>query len=161
MGKTTLLEEFSCQLFISDVDGVLTDGKIYLGPQEELFKVFNARDGLGIVKALQKGLSIALITGRESEITAKRAQELGIKYVYQNIQDKAPVVRGLCHEIGVSLDRTAYIGDDLNDLPALKIVGLPLAVRDAASEVKTVATYVTQNRGGEGAVREVLNKLCL
>lgn len=154
-----VLQNFDCGLFISDVDGVLTDGRLYYGEAGELFKVFNARDGLGLIKARERGLKTALITGRKSKITEIRARELEINFVYQGIEDKARIVRGICCETGIAPARTAYLGDDTNDLPALEIVGLPLAVQDAVEEVKQAASYITRRRGGSGAVREVLDCL--
>lgn len=159
MSDVEVLLNFDCDLFISDVDGVLTDGRLYYGEKGELFKVFNARDGLGLVRARERGLKTALVTGRKSKITEIRARELGINFVYQGIEDKARTVRGICYETGIDPARAAYLGDDLNDLPALNIVGLPLAVQDAVEEVQKSASYITRRPGGSGAVREVLDYL--
>lgn len=144
------------KLFISDVDGVLTDGKIILGNNGEEFKSFHARDGMGITRALERGLQIALITGRSSEIVKTRALELGIEEVYQGIKDKIAILQKLKNKYQIDYPEIAYIGDDLNDLPVLKLVGFSISVADAVKEVKSSVDYITDKKGGKGAVREAL-----
>lgn len=144
------------KLFITDVDGVLTDGSIILGIDNQEYKVFHAQDGLGINLAQKAGLTIAIITGRYSEAVETRAKELNIVHLYQKAKNKKEVLNQLLNELKLTKKETAYIGDDLNDLPILGEVGLKLAVANAVPEVKEQVDYVTQKEGGQGAVREAL-----
>ena len=144
------------KLFITDVDGVLTDGRIVLGNDGEELKFFHVHDGLGIKLAQKAGIKTAIITGRESKLVARRAGELEISEVHQNIKDKLAVFDDLLAKYGISEENVAYIGDDLNDLPILKRVGLPLTVANGVQKVKDTADYVTEKAGGQGAVREVI-----
>lgn len=147
------------QLLGLDVDGVLTDGSIIIGQDGELSKHFDARDGMGISLALRHGIQIALITGRHSEIVLHRAMELGISSVYENVTDKAAVLVKAARELGVSLEATAFMGDDLNDLPAFGQAALSFAPADAAEEVRNQAKYTASASGGHGAVREVIEAI--
>ncbi|MDA8090210.1 MAG: HAD-IIIA family hydrolase [Nitrospiraceae bacterium] len=142
------------KLLIFDVDGVLTDGGIILDGDNNEYKKFDVRDGHGI-KLLQKaGIEVALITGRYSKVVEKRAKELGIKEVYQRCLEKAPVYEGLLAKLGVSAKETAYLGDDVVDIPILRRAGLPVAVADAHEEAKKYALMITKAKGGRGAARE-------
>lgn len=145
------------KLFIMDVDGTLTDGKIYIGPQGEVFKAFNTKDGLGIKRLREKGIIPVIITGRSSEIVVARAKELGIDEIYQGIKDKLAVYRHLVDKYKVNDEEVAFIGDDLNDLPLLNKVGLSFGVADAVEAVRAAVDYVTKQKGGEGAVREAID----
>lgn len=145
------------KLFIMDVDGTLTDGKIYIGPQGEVFKAFNTKDGLGIKRLREKGIIPVIITGRNSEIVVARAKELGIDEIYQGIKDKLEVYRHLVDKYKVNDEEVAFIGDDLNDLPLLNKVGLSFGVADAVEAVRAAVDYVTKQKGGEGAVREAID----
>jgi len=123
------------KLLILDVDGVLTDGTIWIDDQSQEKKGFNAKDGFGL-KCLQKGgIEVAIITGRQSEVVAHRARELGIQEVYQKVVDKRDPFYKILAEKGLNKDQVCYIGDDLPDLPLLKQVGLSVTVADAAREV--------------------------
>lgn len=144
------------KIFITDVDGVLTDGRIILGSGGLELKAFHAQDGLGLHLAKKSGLKIAVITGRYSEAVERRGRELDFDYVFQGVTDKKSVLREILNKEGLTLDETAYIGDDLNDLPILKLVGVRLAVGNAAVEVKESADYITRKEGGQGAVREAV-----
>lgn len=143
------------KLLACDVDGVLTDGSITYGDGDLALKTFNVKDGLGIVLAGESGLPVVLITGRTSAAVARRAKELRVQ-VYQGVMDKDAQLRRVAADAGVALDDVAYIGDDLNDLPALRIAGLPVAVADAAADVRAQAAYTTHHPGGRGAVREIV-----
>ncbi len=143
------------KLLVLDVDGVMTDGSIYLDAEQELFKSFNAKDGMGISCAVRCGLQVAIITGRCSPIIRKRARELGIGAVYENVKEKRSALAELLQKYNLSLNETAYIGDDLNDLPVLTQVGLACAPADAAEEVKQVCNFVAEKNGGCGAVRQI------
>ena len=140
------------KLLVLDVDGVMTDGSIYLDAEQELFKSFNAKDGMGISCAIRCGLQVAIITGRCSPIIRRRARELGIVEVCENVKEKRSALAELLQKYNLSLNETAYVGDDLNDLPVLTQVGLACAPADAVEEVKQVCHFVAEKKGGCGAV---------
>lgn len=144
------------KLLVLDVDGVLTSGQIIFGPQGELMKKFHAQDGLGITLAHKAGLKIAIITGRESQMVHLRSAELNISDVYQGSMNKIQALDELMAKYDLTHEQVAYAGDDLNDLPVMIRVGLPCAVANAAPEVKQNAQLITQQTGGNGAVREVI-----
>jgi len=147
------------KLLALDVDGVLTDGSINIGNDGELFKAFNAKDGLGISVAQREGLRIAIITGRKSSIIHKRAEELGITLLREGVKDKYAELLRLQKELSLNKDEIAYMGDDLNDLPAFKAAGLSFAPADACEEVVKHADVVVHHNGGKGAVRESIELL--
>lgn len=142
------------RLLVLDVDGTLTDGAIYMGPEGEVCKRFSARDGLGLKMLQAAGVEVAILTGRESRIVCNRAAELGIARVVQGISEKPAALRQLAAQAGVPLAETAYMGDDLNDLAALKLCGLRACPADAAPEVRAVCQFVATAPGGQGAVRQ-------
>ena len=144
---------------VLDVDGVMTDGKLTFLPNHEETKTFHVRDGLGIQLVLAAGLHVAVISGRESNLVARRCQELGVTVLLQGIQDKVEAVERLRDRLDVTLDGMAYVGDDLPDLPAFHRVGLAFAVADAATEVRQAAHVVLRTNGGQGAVREACERL--
>ncbi len=144
------------RLVIFDVDGVMTDGGIYTGREGELYKPFFCRDGLGITLAHRAGLKTAIITGRSSECTAKRAEELHISAVWQGHLNKRGAYNELKEKFGLRDEEIAYIGDDLIDLPVMLQVGFPAAVADAVPEVRARSVMVSGLPGGRGAVREIL-----
>jgi len=143
-------------LIIFDVDGVLTDGGIIFGTGDLEIKSFNVRDGHGIKIAKRSGLEVAFVTGRSSEIVARRAQDLGVELVYQKIWDKKVVWADLLEKLALSPERVAVIGDDVVDIPLLRRAGVGFAVPDAPEEVRRHAHYVTRQRGGKGAAREIV-----
>jgi N-acylneuraminate cytidylyltransferase len=143
------------RLLCVDVDGVLTDAGMYYGPDGEVLKKFNTRDGMGLARVREAGVTLAIISGEDSAIVHARAAKLNIEDVFSGVSNKLEVVQDLCARRQVDLGEVAYIGDDLNDLSAMQCVGLACAVADAAEPVIAVAHYVTQRRGGDGAVREV------
>lgn len=142
------------KLLALDVDGVLTDGSIYYGNAGEEIKAFSIKDGLGIKLLQRAGIRVAIITGRESAIVARRAAELGIEHVIQGREDKLVALQSLCSELQLELSQCAYMGDDLPDLAAVRAAGLGLSVEDAAAPVRKAAVWVSSCRGGAGAVRE-------
>jgi 3-deoxy-D-manno-octulosonate 8-phosphate phosphatase (KDO 8-P phosphatase) len=153
----TLLERArKTRLLIMDVDGVLTDGRIIQDGHGHELKVFDVKDGHGIVMAHRAKLRTALISGRESETIRRRAEELGIELVFQKIWNKLEVYEKILVDTELTHDEVAYIGDDLIDIPLLRRVGLAVAVADAVDEVKAAAHLITQRPGGQGAVREVI-----
>ena len=143
------------QLVVFDVDGVLTDGSLILGENGEEYKVFNAHDGLGLVMLRDAGIEIAVISARSTPIVEKRMAALGIEYVYQGQSNKSEVLQGLMKKLDLGQQQTAFVGDDLVDLRAMKLAGLALAVANARPEVKQHAHWVSDSAGGKGAVREV------
>jgi 3-deoxy-D-manno-octulosonate 8-phosphate phosphatase (KDO 8-P phosphatase) len=147
------------KLLVLDVDGVLTDGRLYYGARGESLKVFNVKDGHGIKQVLAAGISIAIISGRKSPIVARRARELGIRHVAQGVSDKFAVLAKLGKTLNVPLEHCACVGDDSPDVPMLHAAGLAIAVADAHSDARAVADLVTAHAGGQGAVREVCDWL--
>ncbi len=143
------------KLVVFDVDGVLTDGKLYLGENGNEYKAFNSRDGLGLVMLKNAGFHVAVITGRASQIVSDRMGALGINYIYQGQENKHDALMDLLEKLDLSPEESAYLGDDLIDLPAMNHVGLSIAVNDAHPFVIKSAHAVTENRGGKGAAREV------
>jgi 3-deoxy-D-manno-octulosonate 8-phosphate phosphatase (KDO 8-P phosphatase) len=149
----------SIQMLVLDVDGVLTDGRLYFDNAGNEMKAFNTRDGLGM-KVLQKsGIEVAIITGRTSKIVARRMDQLGIKHVYQGCEDKLTAFTHLMEITGLQADQICFAGDDWIDLPVLTRVGLAMTVADADEYVKDHVHCITQRKGGEGAVREICNLL--
>jgi 3-deoxy-D-manno-octulosonate 8-phosphate phosphatase (KDO 8-P phosphatase) len=146
------------KLLAMDVDGVLTDGSMILGSKGEV-KVFDAHDGLGITLALESGLEIAWITGNNSESVAKRAEALGVTNLFLGARYKSVAIGEIARQKGLKLTEIAYIGDDLNDLPALEAVGAAFAVANASAEAKAAADFVTDKSGGHGAVREAIEMI--
>ena len=142
------------KLLIFDVDGVLTDGGIILDGAEGEYKKFNVRDGHGIKLLQRAGIDVALITGRYSRVVEKRASELGIREVYQRCIDKAPAYEALLEKLGLPAMETAYVGDDVVDIPILMRAGLPVAVADAHEEAKRHSLMITKAKGGCGAAME-------
>lgn len=148
------------QLIVLDVDGVLTDGGLFYGPDGEALKRFDVKDGHGIVMARLAGLPAAVITARTSSIIEVRGKELGFKAIYQGRKMKGPALLELCNELTVAPANCAYMGDDTNDLHPMSLVGLPACPADAVPEVRSAAKFIAKNPGGHGAVRELF-ELCL
>ncbi|WP_019551886.1 KdsC family phosphatase [Propionispira raffinosivorans] len=147
------------KLLILDVDGVLTDGKLIIGPSGEFCKTFHVHDGLGIALSKKFGLKTAIITGRTSKMVEFRANELKIDALYQGQSNKVHALDKLQQEFHVNLDEIAYVGDDLIDLPVMTRVGLACAVPNAVCEVKARSHYITAAHGGHGAVRQVIEMI--
>jgi YrbI family 3-deoxy-D-manno-octulosonate 8-phosphate phosphatase len=147
------------RLILSDVDGVLTDGKVVFDNQGIEIKRFHIRDGMGIALWQQAGHRFGIITGRTSQIVKLRAAELGIEIVRQGFDDKLPVMQQILQQLELSVEETCYVGDDLPDLAPVRHAGVGVAVADAAAELRDAADYVTQLGGGQGAVREVVERV--
>lgn len=147
------------KLLALDVDGVLTDGGLYYSNSGEELKKFNVKDGQGIKLVMQSGVEVAIISANNSAATLHRARKLGIERAFVGIENKLATLEKICQELNLPLDRVAYVGDDLNDLPVLQAVGCPLTVADAIPENKASAVYVTKSKGGQGCVREICNLL--
>jgi len=153
MNKANLAD---IQMLVTDVDGVLTDGNIIINADGSESKFFSVVDGHGIKMWQRAGLKIAFLSGRISEATKHRAEQLNLDYCLQGCQEKLPALQKLLTKASLSPKQIAYIGDDLLDLPAMKHAGFAAAVADAVDEVKQCADYVTTVAGGSGAVREVI-----
>jgi 3-deoxy-D-manno-octulosonate 8-phosphate phosphatase (KDO 8-P phosphatase) len=149
----------SVQLLVLDVDGVLTDGRIYLTERGEELKVFDVRDGSGIVAVRAAGIHVAIISGRRAAAVDRRARELGIDSVKQGVPDKGAEIDALIAALGVDSAQVACVGDDTVDLPMFARCGLSVAVADAHDDVIARADWVTKRPGGRGAVREVCDLL--
>lgn len=148
------------KLLLMDCDGVLTDGRLYFSAAGEELKVFHVRDGQGLVRWRRAGFRSGIISGRGAgEIIRKRAEEIGIDFVRTSSPDKVADLIEILKEAGVEPGETAFVGDDIGDLEAMKLVGLPIAVGDAVDEVKQAAVYITKANGGTGAIREVTDLL--
>lgn len=149
----------SIRLLILDVDGVLTDGSLFISDDGRETKRFNVRDGLGIKMWMGLGLEIAVVSGRKSDATTARMAELGITRVEQGAPDKLASLRRLCDELGIDKVQIACMGDDLPDLPPMREAGCAIAVADGDRRVRECANYVTRASGGQGAVREAIEYL--
>ncbi len=147
------------QLLVLDVDGVLTDGRLFYGARGEVLKAFNVKDGHGIRQVTEAGITVAIISGRKSAAVARRARELGIRHVTQGAKDKVAALTRLAKSRSIALEHCACVGDDTPDAPMLQLAGLAIAVADAHRDALAVADLVTTLPGGLGAVREVCDWL--
>ena len=152
----TLVERaHDIRLLVLDVDGVLTDGRLYFSARGEQTKCFHVRDGAGIKQVLKAGLQVAVISGRQSKAVDKRMSDLGVTWIRQGVEDKLTALRELLDLTNLTPQAVASVGDDVPDLPLLEVARLAVAVSDAHPSVKSRAHYITQLPGGLGAVREV------
>jgi 3-deoxy-D-manno-octulosonate 8-phosphate phosphatase (KDO 8-P phosphatase) len=151
LGKITLI--------VLDVDGTMTDGGIYIDETGVESKKFNVKDGLGIKLAREAGIEFLMLTGRKSPCVEKRAAELGVKYLAQGIADKRAYLEEFAAVHKLSREHIAYIGDDLNDLPAMRCAGVAACPQDAAPQVREYCGIVLRQEGGKGAVREFIEKI--
>lgn len=154
MSFTTVCEKI--ELILSDVDGVMTDGGIHLVDDGRQMIVFHIRDGMGIRLWREAGKRIGIVSGRDLEAVRRRASDLKLDVVRLGIDDKLPAVDAIAAELGLSREQICYVGDDLLDLRVIQAVGLGVAVADAAEDVRRAAKYTTSVRGGNGAIREVI-----
>ncbi len=143
------------KILLMDVDGVLTDGKIIYNDDGSETKIFNVKDGFGLRLLMDSGIYTGIVTGRRSNALIHRCRNLGIHHLFDGISDKRKILDKIVKKTKVSPNEIAFVGDDLPDIPLLKMVGLPLAVADAHEMVRKIAAMVTVNKGGEGAVREI------
>ncbi len=164
MGKQNLTDDIKprakkIKLLLMDCDGVLTDGKLYFTKNGEEMKVFHVRDGQGLVMWHEAGFRSGIISGRDSKIVEKRATELGVHFIKQGSKDKVICFEEILAEAKVSTEEVAFVGDDIQDISLFEMVGLPIAVADAVSEVFPNVNYITKAKGGLGAVREITDLL--
>jgi 3-deoxy-D-manno-octulosonate 8-phosphate phosphatase (KDO 8-P phosphatase) len=147
------------KMLMLDIDGVMTDGGIIMDSEGRESKVFNVRDGHGLVLVQRHGISVSILTGRTSSVVEHRARDLKITEVYQGALNKKEIFGQILHKNNLLPDDVAYAGDDIVDIPVLKMAGFAVAVADADEMVKKIADYVTVNKGGRGAVREICELL--
>lgn len=152
MSKDTIPE---IRLFLSDCDGCLTDGGMYYSERSDELKKFNARDGMGFALLRKQGIITGIVTGEDVELNRRRAEKLKLDILEMGCTDKAAAITKICREHGISLKNVAYIGDDVNDIDALKIVGFACCPADAVPQVREVVKYVAKANGGKGVIREV------
>ncbi len=157
-----LLRKYRCnfnkriKLFLSDVDGVLTDGGMYYSAEGEILKKFNAKDGMGFGLLKKQGIKTGIITKERSEIVKRRCEKLNLDYCYIGIEDKREILDEIIEKERIGYDEIAYIGDDINDVEVLKIVGISFAPKDAVFEIRSIVDVIVNKNGGEGAVREAI-----
>jgi 3-deoxy-D-manno-octulosonate 8-phosphate phosphatase (KDO 8-P phosphatase) len=149
------------KMLVMDVDGTLTDGKIYVGDNGEVFKAFNVKDGYRLINIEKYNIIPVIITGKKSEILAKRAAELRIEEVHQGIEDKLTVLDEVINRYHLTYESVAYIGDDINDIDCMKVCYLKACPADAISEVLGIVDYVCKSTGGNGAVRELIDLIIM
>lgn len=147
------------RLLSLDVDGTLTDGSLHYDAEGRVMRTFNVRDGVGIQRLMAAGIEIALISAGRAGAIQHRAEHLGIQHVHTSVHDKLETLRDVAGMLGLGLDEVGHVGDDINDLPVLEVVGAPITVADGIEAVKRAAIYVAQRNGGKGAVREVAELL--
>lgn len=147
------------KLIALDVDGTLTDGKIYYDNVGNEIKAFNAKDGMAIAQAGKNGIEIAVITGRKSTIVERRSKELGIKHIYQGIHSKVDALNMILDRTNIRYDQVMYIGDDINDIKIMSKVKYAACPNDAVQEVKAICNIISNKTGGNGAVREIIESV--
>jgi len=147
------------RLIVLDVDGCLTNGQIVYGESGEEIKAFNVKDGLAIKSWMRLGNEVAIITGRRSDIVRRRAEELGILHLYQGVKDKQKRLKMLCQDLRIAPEEVAAIGDDLNDLRMLDFAGFSFAPADASAYITDTVDRVLTRKGGDAAVREMIEEL--
>ncbi len=162
LSQADLIERLkSVKLFSLDVDGTLTDGGLYYMEDGTEYRRFNVRDGMGIKLSQKAGMEFAIVTASFTPSITHRANRLGIEHLHLNVQDKVVAIGEICAEKGWSMADVAHIGDDVNDLGILEMVGLPLCPADAIDSVKEKSAYICEKDGGFGAVREICDMILL
>lgn len=149
----------SIKLVATDCDGVLTDGGMYYTEQGDIMKKFNVVDGYGFELLRQAGIKTAILTAEKNPLLQKRADKLKIDYLYTGSKDKLALLQGLCDELGISIKESAYMGDDVFDVPAIEACGFGCVPSSAFKRIQLSADYVTERKGGEGAFREMVEKI--
>ena len=146
------------KLFITDIDGVWTDGGMYYDQTGNEWKKFNTADSAGVIFLRLLGIPTAIITGEDTQIVKRRAEKLNIPHLYMGVKNKLKVAEGLCRELGISLEQVAYIGDDVNDIPLLRAVGLSACPANAPSYVRSEVMWEVPVKGGDGAFRSFVER---
>lgn len=147
------------RLVILDVDGVMTDGRVIVDDEGVESRNFDIKDGLGVVLLAASGIEVAILSAKRSPAVRRRAEDLKIRHCYEGVPNKTAPYEKLLHDLDLEEGQVCHVGDDLMDLPVMRRVGFPVAVADAVAEVRAVAAWVTQARGGHGAVREVAERI--
>ena len=147
------------KLLVLDVDGVLTDGQLYYGPEGEMVKAFNVKDGMGLALLVKAGVRVAVVSAKKSAPLKARLDDLGIRSRRLGASDKVTAIEDIMSEYGFDWETVAFMGDDLNDIAALEKAGLSAAPSDAVQAVKDRVDFITQKAGGQGAVRELVEKI--
>lgn len=147
------------KMFLSDCDGCLTDGGMYYSEKGDELKKFNTKDGMGFQLLKQKGIITGIITGENVDLNQRRAEKLGVDIYKAGVKEKLPVIKHLCELYGIKLENVAYVGDDINDLEVIKAVGFGCCVADAVEPVKDAAKYISSSKGGQGAIREIIDRM--
>lgn len=147
------------KLILTDIDGVWTDGGMYYDQLGNEWKRFNTYDSAGVLFAHQRKIPVGIITGEETEIVRRRSEKLHIDYVFQGVSDKLAIAKNLCESLGISLNETAYIGDDLNDVQLLCAVGIAGVPSSAPTYIKKYSHFTLEKSGGEGVFREFVEKI--
>ncbi len=162
LSDKALMERLRAVRLLSlDVDGVLTDGGLYYDDDGRQMRKFNVKDGLGIKRAMEAGVAVAVISASTTPSIGHRGATLGITHVFTGVEEKLETLKTVCRDLGIGLEAVAHMGDDLNDLPVLAAVGCPLTVADAVDEVREAALHITGRSGGKGAVREICDRLVM
>lgn len=146
------------KIFLTDSDGCLTDGGMYYTEKGDEIKKFNAKDGMGFKLLREKGIIIGIVTGENVEIVRRRAAKLKMQEVHCGVSDKLEVVKEICEKYQCTLDEVAYVGDDINDMAVLQSIGLSFSITDAVEKVRKTVDYVTERKGGDGAIREIVDR---
>jgi 3-deoxy-D-manno-octulosonate 8-phosphate phosphatase (KDO 8-P phosphatase) len=147
------------KLLSLDTDGVLTDGGIYFTDSGDELRKFNVKDGMGMKLAQSAGVALAIITASSTPSIGHRGNALGVDHIYLDAQDKLGTLVSLCDQMGIDLEQVAHVGDDVNDIPVLEVVGCPMSVNDAMAAAQDAAIYITEKNGGDGAVREICDMI--
>ena len=147
------------KLLVMDVDGVMTDGTVWIAPNGDVSKRFHIRDGHGLVFLPPHGIQLAILSGREDAATTRRAEDLRIPYVIQGVRKKLPAAQALAKKLKLTMDEIAFMGDDINDVPVIEAAGLGCAPADACREAKRAARFVAPHGGGQGALRDLAELL--
>jgi 3-deoxy-D-manno-octulosonate 8-phosphate phosphatase (KDO 8-P phosphatase) len=155
MNQEVMQRAKNIKLIIFDVDGVMTDGGLTIGDDGQEYKTFNTQDGLGMKLLKNSGVQMAIITGRTSKVVTQRAESTGVAHFYQGVDDKLVAYKDLIAKLNIKPEHTAFMGDDVVDMPPMLRCGLSITVPAAPESVKNHAHYITQKEGGKGAVREV------
>ncbi|MBR3362491.1 MAG: HAD-IIIA family hydrolase [Bacilli bacterium] len=145
------------KMIVMDVDGTLTDGKIYMGENGELMKAFNCHDAVGIRRLSSKNIKSVIMTGRNSKIVSNRAKEMNVDYVFQGIDDKLKKIREISADLNIKLSDIMFVGDDINDLECLKACGYSCCPKDAVRAVKSICNFTSNYDGGCGVLREIVD----
>lgn len=158
--NVVLTQKFSCKMLVLDIDGVMTDGGMYVSSDGKEMKKFNTKDGMGIKQAMKNGIVCGIISsGKNIDLVQYRADMLGIDRIFVGTKEKLPILQGWCKELNINMADVAYIGDDINDLDILKLVGLAVCPADAVPEIKDICSLILKTNGGQACVRELVENL--